>query len=134
MVGNLEGVELLLDPSRDEIWSQLSAGTALCLFSQPSLQWKEQIGLPIVEALSVGLEVISSNETGVAGWLVANGHRVVAHDCSSQELATVVADALRRPRSKTEVMSHLPRRDGRMLADSWLHRPRLTAPRPGVRL
>lgn len=116
-------VEVILDPSRQEISAQLILSTALFLFSQPSALWKEQIGLPILEALEVGLEVIASTETGIAQWLETNGHAVIAPSASEAALVAAVVGALSRPRRRADVLGSLPRVDGRLAADQWLFRP-----------
>lgn len=115
-----DGVTLIVDPPRDKIWTQLEQSSALILMSQPAPGWKEQIGLPIVEGLSMGLEIVASTETGIAGWLVENGHRVLAPNCGPEELATTITEVLRGARSKAAVQSALPARDGRLQADQWL--------------
>lgn len=119
----LDNVHVVLDPSRDFIWSSLESATALCLISQPATGWKEQIGLPIVEALSVGLEIIASDESGIANWLKENGHCIVPWDISAEELSVHIVRTLRSPRSLQSVLSSLPAVDGRITADRWLHEP-----------
>jgi glycosyltransferase involved in cell wall biosynthesis len=116
-------VELIVDPPRQVVWQKLGSATALCLLSQPSPQWTEQIGLPVLEALSVGLEVVASSETGIADWLRREGHRVLRPDCSPSELAQALVEILDAPRSRDEIVAALPAVDGRIEADAWLHRP-----------
>lgn len=120
--GSLRGVSLVIDPQREEIWSALSESRVLYLLSQPAPGWKEQIGLPIVEGLSVGLEVIASSETGIADWLTQNGHRVLGPDASAEAIAHAVAEALQTTRPRAEIVATLPNVDGRLVADRWLHR------------
>jgi glycosyltransferase involved in cell wall biosynthesis len=120
--GSLRGVSLVIDPQREEIWSALSESRVLYLLSQPAPGWKEQIGLPIVEGLSVGLEVIASSETGIADWLTQNGHRVLGPDASAEAIAHAVAEALQTTRPRAEIVATLPDVDGRLVADRWLHR------------
>lgn len=116
-----ERAELIVDPSRDRIWDVLESGTALCLLSQPANGWKEQIGLPIVEGLSAGLEIIATTETGIAQWLEAHGHRVVSPSIAPDDLALVMKAVMSSSRDRSEITSHLPAIDGRLAADRWLH-------------
>lgn len=120
-VARLPRATLMVDPAREEIWSALSDSRVLFLLSQPAPGWKEQIGLPIVEALSVGLEVVASDETGIADWLLRHGHRVLSPAASVSEIAGAVVAALSSTRAREEIVNALPEQDGRLLADSWLH-------------
>ena len=120
-VARLPRATLMVDPAREEIWSALSDSRVLFLLSQPAPGWKEQIGLPIVEALSVGLEVVASDETGIADWLLRHGHRVLSPAASVSEIAGAVVAALGSTRAREEIVNALPEQDGRLLADSWLH-------------
>lgn len=115
-------VTLTLDPPRSEIRATLDRACVLVLLSRPGRRWKEQIGLPILEGLSHGLEIVSTDETGIAGWLADHGHQVIAVDAGPQGVADAVVRAIRSPRSRTDITRALPERDGRMQADDWLHR------------
>jgi glycosyltransferase involved in cell wall biosynthesis len=86
--------------------------------SQPSATWREQVGLPIVEGLSYGCTIVTTTETGLAGWLSEHGHRVVAADADDGELAAAVAAALLNP--VEDVVASLPDHDGRLAADAWM--------------
>ncbi|MET0766589.1 MAG: glycosyltransferase [Aeromicrobium sp.] len=114
-------VTLVVDPSREEIHRTLRTSRVLVLVSQPSETWREQVGLPIVEALSHGVEIVASEQTGVAAWLTEHGHRVVdSRTASPDDLADAVAAALTSPRTRAEVLAELPGEDGRLAADHWL--------------
>ncbi|MCL9664420.1 glycosyltransferase [Curtobacterium albidum] len=92
----------------------------------PSLRegrWREQIGLPIKEALRAGVTVVSTPDTGLADWLTKNGHHVV----QSEALAGALAAALSAPLDPAEVIRSLPRFDGRVAADHWLRQNTGTA-------
>ena len=116
----LSGVTLVLDPSREVISHTLSEAKVLVLLSERTPTWREQVGLPIVEALSYGCEIVSTPETGLAGWLRANGHTVtVDHPSLEQVAAAIGAAAAREPRSKA-IKNSLPAVDSRIEADSWL--------------
>nr|WP_276511477.1 glycosyltransferase [Curtobacterium pusillum] len=112
----------------------LQAGTVLVAPSVPDGRWKEQIGLPIKEALAAGLTVVTTAQTGLAPWLAEHGHEVVGLDRPAfrGRLAFAIARALRAPLDRDAVRSTLPRRDGRLSADAWLHgaEPHLAGPAP----
>lgn len=120
LAAQMRNVQVTLDPDRPRIWERLEASTVLSLLSQPSSDWKEQIGLPIVEGLSVGLEIVASTETGIAAWLLAHGHRVLPPDVTTNSLADALIDALMHARSRKDVQADLPIEDGRLAADRWL--------------
>jgi glycosyltransferase involved in cell wall biosynthesis len=84
-------------------------------------RWREQIGLQLREALTHGLTLVTSDETGLAEWLAQNGHRVVPADDLSEQLGRSVADALSAPLARPAVQRSLLPVDGRVQADSWLH-------------
>lgn len=119
---------ILIDPSREVILDSQRNADVLVLLSQPFTNWKEQIGLPIVEGLSVGTEIVASTETGIAGWLEDHGHRVLAPDAPRTELAGAITGALRSRRSRSAVLADLPEVDGRLAADRWLFESAATAP------
>lgn len=120
-LSSMPSAELIVDPSRSKIWEVLDSSTALCLLSQPAPGWKEQIGLPIVEGLSSGLEIIATSETGVAQWLRNHSHRVVDPQIEPRDLAEAMSSALTTARSRENIMKDLPLIDGRLAADRWLH-------------
>jgi glycosyltransferase involved in cell wall biosynthesis len=110
-------VRLIEDPPRTQIFDELRTSKTLVLFSQPSRGWKEQVGLPIVEALSLGCEIVASDETGIARWLDDSGHWVLPASASSSELAAAIAGSLLSSRTPKSIVRALPREDGRTLAD-----------------
>ncbi|KAF2413432.1 hypothetical protein B1729_09945 [Microbacterium sp. B35-04] len=79
-------------------------------------RWREQVGLPIKEALAHGLTIVTSGETGFAEWLTDNGHSVV----SAEALSTALEAAIASPLNPAFVVSTLPARDGREESDRWL--------------
>ena len=113
-------VTVLIDPPRAEVHARLRAATALVLLSQRTPRWREQVGLPIVEALSHGCEVVTTSETGLAAWLSDHGHRVVSPQASDESVAAAITGALNDPRPPAEILSQLPTEDGRLVADRWL--------------
>lgn len=116
-------VELVVNPPRDEIRARLAASRVLVLPSQPTPAWREQVGLPIVEALEQGCRIVATTETGLAPWLVQHGHGVVAVPTAPQALADAVVAQLRTPDDPAAVLATLPDHDGRLDADRWLFAP-----------
>jgi glycosyltransferase involved in cell wall biosynthesis len=112
-----DGVHLIEDPPRSVIFRQLGLAKALVLFSQPSKGWKEQVGLPIVEGLSLGCEIVSSDETGIAAWLGGHGHQVLPAEADARCLAEGLVIALTSQRDAAEIAAGLPSEDGRTAAD-----------------
>jgi glycosyltransferase involved in cell wall biosynthesis len=84
-------------------------------------RWREQIGLPITEALKSGLTVVTTTETGLAPWLHDHGHHVLDAPPSAQELSDALVDALLQPLPRDEVLASLPPISARIEADRWLH-------------
>ncbi|WP_406427831.1 glycosyltransferase [Streptomyces sp. NBC_01589] len=99
-------------------------GSALVLVA-PSVRekrWREQVGLPISEALSLGLTVVTTDETGLAGYLSSRGHQVVrAERLSSQSLAAAISAALVAPLPMPRVSGDLPEVHGRQRSHEVLH-------------
>lgn len=113
-------VQFAEDPSRDFIRTTLDATKCLVLPSQRTPVWREQIGLPILEGLSHGCEIVTTSETGIADWLLAHGHRVLAPESEALELAEAIRAAITSVRSARDIKGDLPALDGRVTADSWL--------------
>lgn len=113
-------IELIVDPTRERIHHELVSASVVALPSQPAAGWREQIGLPIVEGLAHGCTVVTSTETGLAGWLAEAGHRVLDVPTSPGALAEAMVDALRGPIPPASVLASLPEVDGRRAADAWL--------------
>jgi glycosyltransferase involved in cell wall biosynthesis len=104
---------LVLDILRDR--------SVLIAPSQPYGHWREQVGRPIQEALAVGATVVTTYETGLAPWLLKHGHHVIPVLRSDHDLAPAIISALSEPLSPTVVLESLPVKDGRLIADAWLH-------------
>jgi len=115
-------IELVIDPPRTEIHRHLRRASVLALPSQPTASWREQIGLPIVEGLAHGCTVVTTTETGLAGWLTEHGHNVVAPGAGVPALADSVVHALqkRAEGAAAGLMDDLPGVDGRLAADAWM--------------
>jgi glycosyltransferase involved in cell wall biosynthesis len=112
-------VEVETDPGRDRIHELLAKAHTLVMPSQPMARWKEQIGLPIVEALSHGCEIVTTDETGLAGWLETNRHHVVSAG-DPVALADALRGAGRQPLRVQSILGVLPDVDGRIQADHWM--------------
>jgi glycosyltransferase involved in cell wall biosynthesis len=113
-------VEMLLSPPRIEVHRLLRQASVLVLLSQPMPSWREQVGLPIVEALAHGCTVVTTDQTGLAAWLGAHGHHVLPAAASSRDVAGSIVEALVQGRSRSSVLADLPAADGRLEADAWL--------------
>jgi glycosyltransferase involved in cell wall biosynthesis len=108
---------------RQDVQALVRRTAVLVAPSVPDGRWREQIGLPIKEALANGLTVVTTDQTGLQTWLAARGHFIVPADSLTEQLAQAVQTALREPIPREEVLDSLPHRDGRYEADEWLHRP-----------
>lgn len=124
-MANPESVTLKISPSREEIAATLRACHCLVLPSLRTPTWREQVGLPIVEALAAGCEVVTSDETGLASWLAANGHQVLPSQFTDTDLAERVVAALGSPRDADDVKASLPLQDSRVAADRWMFTSRV---------
>lgn len=116
----LANVEVIVDPPRATIHATLRASRALVLLSQQRPRWREQVGLPIVEALAHGCQIVCTDQTGLASWLREHGHQVVRSNASTDDVAEAILAAVQSPRTSEQVLDDLPVVDGRSAADSWL--------------
>lgn len=91
--------------------------------SIPEGRWREQIGLPIKEALALGRTVVTTRQTALADWLSEHGHHVIdVGPGLDDRLARAIISALLDPVPLGDTWAALPARDGRMTGDAWLHR------------
>ena len=114
-------VEFFVAPPREVILDQLTRAKVLVLPSRRRPLWKEQIGLPLVEGLAHGCVVVTTDESGIADWLSAHGHRVVPEAEVTDRLAEAMIDALNLAVTPADVQRTLPERDGRTVAREWLY-------------
>lgn len=114
-----EAVTVTIDPPRETIFAALGASKVLVLPSQRTPRWREQVGLPIVEGLSLGCAIVTTTETGIADWLAAHGHGVVAPR-DADALRDAIVAALEGARSPADIAAQLPSVDGRAAAEAWL--------------
>ena len=113
-------VTLVVDPPRAEIHRLQRRSRVAVLLSQPRPAWREQVGLPIVEGLAHGCTVVTTSQTGLAGWLAGHGHGVVEPDAGPEATAATIVAALDANRPAADVRGDLPAVDGRLAAESAL--------------
>ena len=106
---------------RSDVAKALSESSVLVAPSQRSGRWREQIGLPISEALARGLTVVTTDETGLSSWLEEKRHTVLPAQTSSDGLGAAIAARLVDPLDRDAVQAALPDEDGRRRAHRWLH-------------
>jgi glycosyltransferase involved in cell wall biosynthesis len=109
-----------VDPPRAEIHRALRQSGVLVLLSQPHPHWREQIGLPILEGLSHGCEIVTTSETGLADWLTRHDHEVVPPTATPSAVAASVAAALDRAHRRSGSLHDLPLTDQRIAAEAWM--------------
>jgi len=113
-------VEVYVAPPVEKIHRILAEARFLFLLSNETPQWKEQIGLPVLEGLSHGCWVISSISTGIATWLEENGSLTV--DVSLGDFAGTIIEFVEKKIDMTfDAKCKLPRMGGREIAHRWLH-------------
>jgi glycosyltransferase involved in cell wall biosynthesis len=113
-------VDLEIDPPRARVHEVLRESAVVVLLSQPWGHWREQIGLPILEGLSHGCEIVTTSETGLATWLAGHGHAVVAPDSAPDQVAGHLDAALHRAGTRHGSLDELPLTDARIAADRWM--------------
>ncbi|WP_235500643.1 glycosyltransferase family 4 protein [Leifsonia sp. Root227] len=109
-------ITLVVDPPRSAIHDHLRTAHALVLPSRRMPGWREQVGLPIVEALAHGCEIVTTDETGIADWLREKRHRVLPSDASPARIAGAIVSAVDDERSLADILATLPAVDGRIAA------------------
>lgn len=117
---DLPNVAVRVDPPRADIHAALRRAKVVVLPSQRVGLWREQVGLPIVEGLAHGCEVVTTDETGLSRWLEKHGHQVVRASAGPGALADSILRSMRSRRGKQAVLDALPEIDGRIEADRWL--------------
>ena len=109
-----------IDPPRAEVHAAMRGASVLVLLSQRVGAWREQVGLPIVEGLSHGMEIVTTDETGLARWLAGHGHQVVPGSAEPAAVAAAITSAATAQRGRDGVLADLPAVDQRMEADRWM--------------
>jgi glycosyltransferase involved in cell wall biosynthesis len=105
----------------EQVSALLAGANVLVAPSLREGRWREQIGLPIVEALSQGLTIVTTDETGLAEWLGSQGHHVISEPAVDIQLSEALMSAISSPLDPAEVMRSLPTIAGRVASDAWLH-------------
>lgn len=112
-------VAVEIDPPRATVHRVLRESGALVVLSRHS-PFREQVGLPILEGLSHGCEIVTTSETGLAPWLTEHGHGVVPLDAGPPHVAQEIEAAFRRAARRTGSLPDLPAVDQRIVADRWM--------------
>ncbi|OAH49330.1 hypothetical protein AYL44_10695 [Microbacterium oleivorans] len=113
-------IELKIDPPRQGVIEAIRSARVLVLASRDTDRWREQVGLPITEALSEGLTIVTTRSTGLSSWLENTGHVVVDDPVTVEALTAGIRRAISRPLDRASVRSSLPESDARKEADQWL--------------
>ncbi len=112
-------VTIVSAPSPAQIHQFQARAKVLVLLSQATASWREQVGLPILEGLSHGCEIVTTRETGLAAWLLSNGHQVIA-ESGVDDVLEALNRALLAQRGPEEIVSALPLVSGRAAAQNWM--------------
>jgi glycosyltransferase involved in cell wall biosynthesis len=113
-------VTMYVNPPRPTIHRALRTSQVLILLSRRAGHWREQIGNPIQEGLGHGCEIVTTSETGLAGWLAEHGHAVLPPDAPAAEVAAALEKALTRVTERTGSLDDLPNEDQRVAAERWM--------------
>ncbi|MBG6060163.1 glycosyltransferase involved in cell wall biosynthesis [Cryobacterium sp. MP_M5] len=105
----------------EEAQDVVASARCLVLPSVRSGRWREQIGLPIHEGLLKGLTVVTTDETGLATWLIEHGHIVVSGSDARKHLGPALIRALLHPLDPAVVRASLPLTEGRVIANHWIN-------------
>ncbi|WP_374201448.1 glycosyltransferase [Blastococcus sp. MG754427] len=111
-------VSLRSNASRKDIHRDLLESSVLVLLSQPERYWREQIGLPILEGISHGCRIVTTDQTGIADWLQETGHEVVPHTADPSQAAGAIEAALHA--GPWNGRGTLPSTNGRASAAAWM--------------
>ncbi|MDF2994255.1 MAG: glycosyltransferase [Microbacterium sp.] len=101
--------------SRGEMHRLLRAATVLVSLPRTTRRWREQIGLSLTEGISHGCHIVTTEETGFAGWLASQRQTVLSNP-EAREAADGIASALGAPQPVEE----LPALSGRAQAEWWM--------------
>jgi glycosyltransferase involved in cell wall biosynthesis len=112
-------VSVAIDPPRPTIHRVLRQSGVVVMLSDHR-PFREQVGLPVLEGLSHGCEIVTTSETGLADWLTGHGHEVVALDAPTAHVVAAVEAAFRRAPARTGSLADLPATDQRIAADRWM--------------
>lgn len=82
--------------SRTEVYSRLAAADVVVLPSERQARWREQIGLPTLEALKHGRFLVMSTESGMSELLRHREDVIMVRPGDAATLAMALRDAARR--------------------------------------
>jgi glycosyltransferase involved in cell wall biosynthesis len=105
----------------DATTDAIAEAAVLVLPSQRDGRWREQVGLPLHEALTAGATIVTTDESGLAPWLADHGHHVLPLDRVATGLGPAIVAALRQPLDRAGVVAQLPDEDARVAQNRWLH-------------
>ncbi|ADL00468.1 glycosyltransferase [Brevundimonas subvibrioides] len=113
-------VSIMGQRSKQEIDALLSRAKVVVMLSQSEGFWKEQVGLPILEGLAHGCEIVTTSDTGLAAWLSQRGHAVLHADQPDADFVAALTYAVTREDRHETIRSTLPLKDGRLEAARWM--------------
>lgn len=113
------GIERLGVVGRQDLHSLMSRAAVLVMPSRTIGRSREQIGLPLIEGISHGCNVVTSRETGLADWLCAASQPLLPKDFSASDLAEAIVSSI-SGNHKAVNIDLLPEISGRVAADHWL--------------
>jgi len=113
-------ITVFVQSPRANVLAAYSGFHVLLMPSRRTSVWKEQIGLPIIEGLSHGCEIVATTESGISEWLANYRHQVLDSDYSSAELVEAMSKAITSDRPREEITHALPQKDGRTVAEEWM--------------
>lgn len=109
-------VSFISDPSRAQIRDVLARSENAILPSITSPDWREQVGLPIVEAWSFGCRVLTSDATGIRDSLASAGHIVRSEPLTVGTIVAMLETAVQMRPTVSTILDSLPAQDGRTSA------------------
>lgn len=106
-----------VDASRERIHELLRLSRVLVSLPRAERRWREQIGLSLPEGISHGAHIVTTDQSGISGWLADHGQTIVVDDDAETVAAALVA-ALRTPNPVP--LDSLPMISGRASAEWWM--------------
>jgi len=117
-----------VEASRDRIHELLRSSRVLVSLPRSERRWREQIGLSLPEGISHGTHIVTTDQSGISGWLAEHGQFVVDDDPDT--VAAALAAALTAPNPIP--LDDLPAISGRATAEWWMATGRLDPTRKGA--
>jgi glycosyltransferase involved in cell wall biosynthesis len=113
----VEKIDVIVDPARSIIHEILARSEFLVLPSVSDDRWREQIGLPLIEALSHKCRVVTTRATGISNELRNMGHLIIE---SLDRDYRAVSEFINTEFVDSELHWALPVISGRQQAEMWL--------------